>query len=414
MIKKWLNTEAARAAEMLDVTDDWILSVSHGEVSLIQDHDEHDHDPKKTTEDPDIFGRLPFCDGEEENLRMGHISLHRPVVNIHYFKGERPVLAGLLKMNMKDVEKIIYYSSYVVTESNTPDYAYKQLLTLEEYVSALETHKDQFEAISGAEAIEKLLEKDGIEERKYIILHNIPVIPLAMRYRRTSVKTGNHGNTEIVYKPFAVNLLYDGVITMKKQEERSTGLTAMGAPLIIINSKRRMLQEHVDMLISNGSRGIPSSLQYGVPMDSLHEISNTIKELNPGKKYYVSSFHINQSEFVNAYKACMDFKKSIEDGTYEYNDPTMVKERELEDEVRKTLIPYTRQRVMDDFSRYSDFMNEIVENATSGITSDMIWLIGQMEEDNEPVDFDRILANVEYGIYQRISLFVKKQARWIS
>lgn len=411
MIKKWLNTEAAQAAEMLDVTDDWIQAVSHGEVLFPRCFNEEDFNPKKTIEDPGIFGTLPFHDGEEENLGMGHIPLHRPVVNIHYFKGGRPILAGLLKMDRKDVEKVIYYSSYVVTKSDTPELTYKQLLTRNEYGEALETHKDRFEAMSGAEAIEKLLEIDDIKEREYIILHNIPVIPMIMRYARIEKKGEDTGKTDVVYQPFSINALYDRVIMRKNRAEK---LAAMDAPLIIIDNERRMLQENVDALISNGMRGIPLSNYCGIPMESLHEISNTINGRNQDLRYHVSDFHIDQSGFMKAYEACVDYKKSIPDGTYYANDPVMLKEEEKEEEVRETLIPYTRQRVMDDFARYSDFMDEIVANATCGIIPDIIAMVREMEEDNEPVDFERILANVEYGIYQRISLFVKKQTKWIS
>lgn len=98
MVRKWYNTNVQRVSAMMDIDDDYILLNSKGEVSGVFD----DEDPESiyhSTLDPDIFGELlsgKEREKKEESLNMGHITLPRPVVNIQYFLGRKPVLCELL------------------------------------------------------------------------------------------------------------------------------------------------------------------------------------------------------------------------------------------------------------------------------------------------------------------------------
>lgn len=270
MHARWMNTNVEIAAGMLDVTDEKIQEFSNGEVVFPSPYDEGDP-VHGSMNDPKIFGEL----GTKEPL-MGHIELPIPIVNIQYLFGSNPVLPRIIGIARKDIEKIVYYGAYVVTEPDGIGSTYKQILEEKEYKGFLMEHPETI-CMTGAKAIEEILKKEKAREREHIILHCLPVMPLSLRY--VEVKCKNKGT---VWRAFPLEHLYDRVIN---RANRLAKLSEMGAPEIIIINECRMLQEYVDALISNGARGIPYITPYGSPAESLQELYETISSFaNPKPK----------------------------------------------------------------------------------------------------------------------------------
>ena len=126
MIARWMNTNVSTAAEMLEVTDKMILEMSNGEVKFPAPLDENDP-YKNSMTDSAIFGKM-----NEDKSWMGHIELPVPIVNIQYLFGTRPILPRLLKIPRHDLESVVYYSSFIVTEQGNSDAVYKQVVPVED------------------------------------------------------------------------------------------------------------------------------------------------------------------------------------------------------------------------------------------------------------------------------------------
>ncbi|MFW6159901.1 MAG: DNA-directed RNA polymerase subunit beta' [Acidobacteriota bacterium] len=213
--------------------------------------------------------------------RMGHIQLAAPVAHIWFFKGVPSRIGLVLDMTMKDLEKVLYFESYIVTNPGKTSLREKQLLTEEEFKDAQEKFGDVFEASIGAEAIKKLLEKIDInkeaehlrammrketsQQRKlrhtkrlrvfkglktsgnrpdWMILDVIPVIPPDLR-PLVRLDGGRFATSDL-------NDLYRRVIN---RNNRLKKLIELKAPELIIRNEKRMLQEAVDALFDNGKRG---------------------------------------------------------------------------------------------------------------------------------------------------------------
>lgn len=122
MIKKFYNTNGTKAAGMIEVDDEFILQSSTGEV--YEDETDDENAVKGTLIDPEIFGNLNFGEDRKtkiETMRMGHITLPVPIVNIQYYRGKKPMLSSALKLSMKELDAIIYYAKYVVTEEGNTE-----------------------------------------------------------------------------------------------------------------------------------------------------------------------------------------------------------------------------------------------------------------------------------------------------
>ena len=284
MIRKFMNTDVAKAASMLELDSKEILAMSKGVVSKLR-YDEEDgikiENVTATIDDPKIFGKLLL--GEErktkdEPMNMGHIILEEPVVNIHYYRGCKPRLARDLKISMKDLDRIIYGTCYVVIEERNTDLAYKQVLNEKEYLELKQKYGVRFVAELGAKAIEYLLEKEKVENRQYMILNCIPVLPLSMRYVYCSKSSACGGKEH--YKETSLNRLYESVIM---NNNRLRKLLEFNAPDIILRNERRMLQEKVDALINNGARGLLAIGGSYMPLDSMYEVYQYIVELDRPK-----------------------------------------------------------------------------------------------------------------------------------
>jgi DNA-directed RNA polymerase subunit beta' len=214
--------------------------------------------------------------------RMGHIELASPVAHIWFLKSLPSRIGLLLDMTLKDLEKILYFESYVVTEPGLTPLKLRQLLGEEEYMKAQEEFGEQgFEASIGAEAMRKMLEKINLDEEQktlredlhsttsearrkklvkrlklveafiqsesrpeWMILEVVPVIPPELR-PLVPLDGGRFATSDL-------NDLYRRVINRNNRLKR---LIELRAPDIIVRNEKRMLQESVDALFDNGRRG---------------------------------------------------------------------------------------------------------------------------------------------------------------
>ncbi|WP_018663969.1 DNA-directed RNA polymerase subunit beta' [Heyndrickxia acidiproducens] len=226
--------------------------------------------------------------------RMGHIELAAPVSHIWYFKGIPSRMGLVLDMSPRALEEVIYFASYVVTEAGDTSLEKKQLLSEKEYRAYREKYGNKFQAGMGAEAIKKLLQDVDVhkevgalkEELKvaqgqrrtraikrlevleafrnsgnkpdWMILDVIPVIPPELR-PMVQLEGGRFATSDL-------NDLYRRVINRNNRLKR---LLDLGAPSIIVQNEKRMLQEAVDALIDNGRRGRPVTGPGNRPLKSL-------------------------------------------------------------------------------------------------------------------------------------------------
>ncbi|MBM7588313.1 DNA-directed RNA polymerase subunit beta' [Bacillus pakistanensis] len=226
--------------------------------------------------------------------RMGHIELAAPVSHIWYFKGIPSRMGLVLDMSPRALEEVIYFASYVVTEPGDTALERKQLLSEKEYRAYREKYGVKFQAAMGAEAIKKLLqdidldkEADFLKEElktaqgqrrtraikrlevvesfrnsgndpDWMILEVLPVIPPELR-PMVQLDGGRFATSDL-------NDLYRRVINRNNRLKR---LLDLGAPSIIVQNEKRMLQEAVDALIDNGRRGRPVTGPGNRPLKSL-------------------------------------------------------------------------------------------------------------------------------------------------
>ncbi|MEK3719632.1 MULTISPECIES: DNA-directed RNA polymerase subunit beta' [Paenibacillus] len=226
--------------------------------------------------------------------RMGHIELAAPVSHIWYFKGIPSRMGLALDMSPRSLEEIIYFASYVVTDPGDTPLEKKQLLSEKEYRSYREKYGYAFQAGMGAEAVKKLLQDIEIErevemlkeelktaqgQRRnraikrlevmeafrnsknlpgWMVLDVLPVIPPELR-PMVQLDGGRFATSDL-------NDLYRRVINRNNRLKR---LLDLGAPDIIVQNEKRMLQEAVDALIDNGRRGRPVTGPGNRPLKSL-------------------------------------------------------------------------------------------------------------------------------------------------
>ncbi len=230
--------------------------------------------------------------------RMGHIELAAPVAHIWYFKGIPSRIALMLDISPRNLEKVIYFASYIVTDKGTSGLVKAQVLTEKEYHEAVEKYgKGSFKAEMGAESLYKLLEEvdlDKLAERlkkelvnaseqkkaklvkrldtvesfrlsnnrpEWMIMNVVPVIPPELR-PMVQLDGGRFATSDL-------NDLYRRVINRNNRLKR---LLELGAPEIIVRNEKRMLQESVDALIDNGRRGRPVTGAGNRPLKSLSDL----------------------------------------------------------------------------------------------------------------------------------------------
>ncbi|WAH37385.1 DNA-directed RNA polymerase subunit beta' [Alicyclobacillus dauci] len=226
--------------------------------------------------------------------RMGHIELAAPVSHIWYFKGIPSRMGLVLDMSPRALEEVIYFASYVVTDPGDTPLEKKQLLSEKEYRSYREKYGYAFQAGMGAEAIRSLLHEIDLDKEvetlreelrsaqgqrrnraikrlevveafrlsgnkpSWMILEALPVIPPDLR-PMVQLDGGRFATSDL-------NDLYRRVINRNNRLKR---LLDLGAPDIIVQNEKRMLQEAVDALIDNGRRGRPVTGPGNRPLKSL-------------------------------------------------------------------------------------------------------------------------------------------------
>ncbi|CCQ19564.1 DNA-directed RNA polymerase subunit beta' [Listeria monocytogenes N53-1] len=226
--------------------------------------------------------------------RMGHIELAAPVSHIWYFKGIPSRMGLVMDMSPRALEEIIYFASYVVTEPGDTPLEKKQLLSEREYRVYREKYGKGFSAGMGAEAIKKILADIDLEKEtndlkeelksaqgqrrtrairrlevmeafrnsgnnpSWMVLDVLPVIPPEIR-PMVQLEGGRFATSDL-------NDLYRRVINRNNRLKR---LLDLGAPNIIVQNEKRMLQEAVDALIDNGRRGRPVTGPGNRPLKSL-------------------------------------------------------------------------------------------------------------------------------------------------
>ena len=230
--------------------------------------------------------------------RMGHIELAAPVAHIWYFKGIPSRIALMLDISPRNLEKVVYFASYIVTDKGNTDLEKAQVLSEKEYHEAIEKYgKNSFKAGMGAESLRTLLEEidlDKLSEEikkeisksseqkrlkllkrldtvesfrisgnrpEWMIMNVVPVIPPDLR-PMVQLDGGRFATSDL-------NDLYRRVINRNNRLKR---LIELEAPEIIVRNEKRMLQESVDALIDNSRRGRPVTGAGGRPLKSLSDM----------------------------------------------------------------------------------------------------------------------------------------------
>ncbi|MCE5037309.1 DNA-directed RNA polymerase subunit beta' [Staphylococcus haemolyticus] len=226
--------------------------------------------------------------------RMGHIELAAPVSHIWYFKGIPSRMGLLLDMSPRALEEVIYFASYVVVDPGPTGLEKKSLLSEAEFREYYDKYPGQFVAKMGAEGIKDLLEEINLDEElkslrdelesatgqrltraikrlevvesfrnsgnnpAWMILDVLPIVPPEIR-PMVQLDGGRFATSDL-------NDLYRRVINRNNRLKR---LLDLGAPGIIVQNEKRMLQEAVDALIDNGRRGRPVTGPGNRPLKSL-------------------------------------------------------------------------------------------------------------------------------------------------
>ncbi|MCZ6904142.1 MAG: DNA-directed RNA polymerase subunit beta', partial [Acidobacteria bacterium] len=232
--------------------------------------------------------------------RMGHIELAAPCSHVWFFKGLPSRIGHLLDISLRDLERILYFESFVVIDPGDAPVKEKELLNDEKYRELSQEYGSKFRATMGAEAIKELLKRLDVEELRkemrekmrtdasqqkrtkyakrlkvleafrrssnrpeWMILDVIPVIPPELR-PLVPLDGGRFATSDL-------NDLYRRVIN---RNNRLKKLMELRAPDVIIRNEKRMLQEAVDALFDNGRRG---RILRGANNRPLKSLSDTLK-----------------------------------------------------------------------------------------------------------------------------------------
>lgn len=213
--------------------------------------------------------------------RMGHIELAAPVAHIWFLKSLPSRIGLMLDMTLRDIERILYYESFVVIDPGMTSLEKGQLLTDEEYYEAIEEFGDDFDARMGAEAVQRLLGSIDLESEITQLREEIPATNSETKIKKLSkrlklleafYKSGNNPIWMVMtvlpvlppdLRPlvpldggrFATSDLNDLYRRVINRNNRLKRLLELAAPDIIVRNEKRMLQESVDALLDNGRRG---------------------------------------------------------------------------------------------------------------------------------------------------------------
>ena len=230
--------------------------------------------------------------------RMGHIELASPVAHIWFLKSLPSRLGMVLDMTLRDIERVLYFEAYVVTEPGMTPLNRGQLLSEDDYLAKLEEYGDEFSAVMGAEGVRALLRaldvpnevttlraeleatssetkikkyakrlkileafvSSGIKP-EWMVLEVLPVLPPELR-PLVPLDGGRFATSDL-------NDLYRRVINRNNRLKR---LLELKAPEIIVRNEKRMLQESVDSLLDNGRRGKAMTGANKRPLKSLADM----------------------------------------------------------------------------------------------------------------------------------------------
>ena len=226
--------------------------------------------------------------------RMGHIELAAPCSHIWFFKGVPSKMGLVLDMSPRDLEEVLYFVSYVVIDPGNAPLEEKQTLSDKEYRAYYEKYGNSFKVGMGAEAIQELLKKVDLDKEiaelrkeledasgqkkirivkrldalvafqesgnkpEWMVLTVLPVIPPELR-PMIQLDGGRFATSDL-------NDLYRRIIN---RNNRLKKLLELGAPTIIVQNEKRMLQEAVDSLFDNGRRGRSITAASNRPLKSL-------------------------------------------------------------------------------------------------------------------------------------------------
>ena len=230
--------------------------------------------------------------------RMGHIELASPTAHIWFLKSLPSRLGLVLDMTLRDIERVLYFEAYVVTDPGMTPLKRAQLLSEDDYLSKVEEFGDDFQAVMGAEGVRELLrsidvnheievirkdldetgsetkikklakrlkvlegfQKSGIKP-EWMVLEVLPVLPPELR-PLVPLDGGRFATSDL-------NDLYRRVINRNNRLKR---LLELKAPEIIVRNEKRMLQEAVDSLLDNGRRGKAMTGANKRPLKSLADM----------------------------------------------------------------------------------------------------------------------------------------------
>ncbi|MEC4728988.1 DNA-directed RNA polymerase subunit beta' [Shewanella sp. D64] len=230
--------------------------------------------------------------------RMGHIDLASPVAHIWFLKSLPSRIGLMLDMTLRDIERVLYFESFVVIEPGMTSLERGQMLTEESYLDALEEYGDEFEAKMGAEAVLELLRAIELEKEIEMMREELPSINSETRRKKITKRlklieafftSGNKPEWMILkvlpvlppdLRPlvpldggrFATSDLNDLYRRVINRNNRLKRLLDLAAPDIIVRNEKRMLQESVDALLDNGRRGRAITGSNKRPLKSLADM----------------------------------------------------------------------------------------------------------------------------------------------
>jgi DNA-directed RNA polymerase subunit beta' len=230
--------------------------------------------------------------------RMAHIELASPVAHIWFLKSLPSRIGLLLDMTLRDIERVLYFESYVVTDPGMTTLEHGQLLSDEQYYEAMEEFGDEFSAKMGAEAVQDLMMQLDLEQEIARLREEIPQTNSETKIKKLSKRLklmeafANSGNKPEwmvlnalpVLPPdlrplvpldggrFATSDLNDLYRRVINRNNRLKRLLDLNAPDIIVRNEKRMLQESVDALLDNGRRGRAITGSNKRPLKSLADM----------------------------------------------------------------------------------------------------------------------------------------------
>ncbi|MBA2654041.1 MAG: DNA-directed RNA polymerase subunit beta' [Gammaproteobacteria bacterium] len=230
--------------------------------------------------------------------RMGHIELASPVAHIWFLKSLPSRIGLLLDMTLRDIERVLYFEAFVVIEPGMTPFTKGQLLSEEAYLDAMEEYGSEFQALMGAEAIQKLLRDIDLENEIIHLREEIPVTTSDTKLKKLTkrlkvmeafAQSGNKPEWMIMsvlpvlppdLRPlvpldggrFATSDLNDLYRRVINRNNRLKRLLDLSAPDIIVRNEKRMLQEAVDALLDNGRRGRAITGSNKRPLKSLADM----------------------------------------------------------------------------------------------------------------------------------------------